>query len=67
MQQSPLTHFVRSARGVLLKGEGAWFIVSEMVPARVLYLDSYGSRTRLVSTADRLTQEEYGVVDKGIE
>ena len=28
----PLTHFVRATRGVLLRGEGAGFVLSEMVP-----------------------------------
>jgi ABC-2 type transport system permease protein len=38
----PLTHFVRSARGVLLKGEGAWFVVSEMVPVALFTLIATG-------------------------
>ena len=31
----PLTHFVRAARGVLLRGEGAAFVVSTMVPVAI--------------------------------
>jgi ABC-2 type transport system permease protein len=34
----PLTHFVRAARGVLLKGEGASLVVSEMLPVALFAL-----------------------------
>src|SRR5216683_2212237 len=34
----PLTHFVRAIRGVVLKGEGASLVVSEMMPVAVFAL-----------------------------
>ena len=34
----PLTHFVRATRGVLLKDEGASFVISEMSPVAVFAL-----------------------------
>jgi ABC-2 type transport system permease protein len=34
----PLTHFVRATRGVLLKGEGASLVISEMSPVAVFAL-----------------------------
>lgn len=34
----PLTHFVRTARGVLLKGEGGAFVVAEMAPVALFAL-----------------------------
>jgi ABC-2 type transport system permease protein len=34
----PLTHFVRATRGVVLKGEGALLVVSEMVPVALFTL-----------------------------
>lgn len=34
----PLTHFVRAARGVLLKGEGVALVVSEMTPVALFAL-----------------------------
>jgi len=34
----PLTHFVRATRGVLLRGEGASFVVSEMWPVALFAL-----------------------------
>jgi len=36
----PLTHFVRAARGVLLKGEGASLVLSELVPVVLFALVS---------------------------
>jgi len=38
----PLTHFVRAARGVLLKGDGAPLVVSEMVPVALFTLVAAG-------------------------
>lgn len=38
----PLTHFVRAARGVLLRGEGTGFVVSEMVPIAIFTLLATG-------------------------
>jgi len=37
-QTLPLTHFVRAARGVLLKGDGASLVVSEMLPVALFTL-----------------------------
>lgn len=34
----PLTHFVRAARGVLLRGDGAWLVASEMAPVALFAL-----------------------------
>jgi ABC-2 type transport system permease protein len=34
----PLTHFVRATRGVLIKGEGASLVVSEMLPVALFAL-----------------------------
>jgi len=34
----PLTHFVRATRGVLIRGEGASFVVSEMWPVALFAL-----------------------------
>jgi ABC-2 type transport system permease protein len=34
----PLTHFVRATRGVLLKGEGASLVASEMAPVAMFTL-----------------------------
>jgi ABC-2 type transport system permease protein len=38
----PLTHFVRAARGVLLKGEGAALVASEMAPVALFALVAAG-------------------------
>jgi len=34
----PLTHFVRATRGILLRGEGAAFVASEMLPVALFAL-----------------------------
>jgi ABC-2 type transport system permease protein len=34
----PLTHFVRATRGVLLKGEGAWLVLNEMMSVALFAL-----------------------------
>ncbi len=34
----PLTHFVRAARGILLKGAGLSLVMSEMVPVMLFAL-----------------------------
>jgi ABC-2 type transport system permease protein len=39
----PLTHFVRAARGVLLKGEGAGLVAAEMWPVAAFALVATGA------------------------
>jgi ABC-2 type transport system permease protein len=38
----PLTHFVRATRGVLLKGDGAAAVASEMIPVALFGLVATG-------------------------
>jgi hypothetical protein len=42
-QCPPLTHFVRATRGVLLRGAGASFVASEMLPVALLALIAAGA------------------------
>lgn len=37
-----ITHFVRASRGVLLKGEGAALVMSEMTPVALFALTATG-------------------------